>query len=353
MESQNHFYGHSAALAAYAGLQRPKHIAGLVQHGWTAVSPTDTHFRDFPNLGSQSGPPRLLVWSHESRAWDPATTRSTTPIGAQFAYLSSVMTATTERRDQRDGVVLMPVHGIETQRVRGDHHALAQLWRDSEGPATACLYAADAADPEILDAYVSAGHRVVKLGHRLDAGFLWRLWTLLARADRVVSNRLSTPVVYGGHLGASLGVYGDALSIDGEGAGSVARVRELWPELHGEHIDPQVSKPLCDLELGTSHMLDASQLIDVLGWKGRHPGPFLAHWSTSPVRRAVVNVRRRATTSNAPATPAPAATPGAEPAPALSATAWLRAAMTYLPDRLPREIPAVDQGVEPISVTGD
>ena len=76
----------------------------------------------------------------------------------------------------------MPVHGIQTQRVRGDHGALAGAWRDAEGPATACLYAADAEDPDILQAYRRAGHRVVVLGDRLEADFLWRLWTLLGRA---------------------------------------------------------------------------------------------------------------------------------------------------------------------------
>ena len=88
MEAQNHFYGHSAALAAYAGLTRPRHIAGLVQHGWTAGSPVDTHFRDFPTLRDDSpgrwptGARRLLVWSHESRGWSPDPSVETVPIGA-------------------------------------------------------------------------------------------------------------------------------------------------------------------------------------------------------------------------------------------------------------------------------
>lgn len=347
MESQNHFYGHSAALAAYAGLPAPRHIAGLVQHGWTAVSPVATHFRDFPNLGRTPGPPRLLVWSHRSRAWEPsAETRATTPIGAQFAYLAAAMTAGPERRDARDAVVLMPVHGIETQRVRGDHGALARLWRDKEGPATACLYAADAKDPEIRDAYVAAGHRVVMLGDRLDPKFLWRLWTMLARADRVVSNRLSTPVVYAGHLGSSIGVYGDALRIDGEAAGGVERVEGLWPELHAERVEPEVAKRLCDLELGVPHLLEPDRLTEVLGWTHRGVRPFVEHWTTSPVQRALINVKRRRSAASVPAA-------GADEAQSVSGLAWLRAAMTYLPDRLPRSSPSVAQQVEPVLVSGE
>src|SRR5918994_6819186 len=89
MEAQNHFYGHSAALAAYVGRSRPRHIHGLVQHGWTAVSPVTTHFRDFPAVGTSAGPrsARLLVWTHESRGWDPGREEhETTPIGAQLVY---------------------------------------------------------------------------------------------------------------------------------------------------------------------------------------------------------------------------------------------------------------------------
>ena len=68
--------------------------------------------------------------------------------------------------------VVLPVHGIETQRVRGDHAGLARRYADVEGPSTVCLYAADAADPVILSAYRSAGHRCVVLGNRMEAAFL-------------------------------------------------------------------------------------------------------------------------------------------------------------------------------------
>ncbi|KRF27205.1 hypothetical protein [Phycicoccus sp. Soil802] len=347
MESQNHFYGHSAAFAVYAGRPRPRHIHGLVQHGWTAVSPVQTHFRDFPKVGLDAGSRRrLLVWSHESRAWDPREERhTTTPVGAQFAYLARAAGPTPKPRDERDEVVLMPVHGIQTQRVRGDHAGLARLWREQEGPATACLYAADAADPDILGAYTGAGHRVVVLGERMDAEFLWRLWTMLGRARRVVSNRLSTPVLYGGHLGADLGVYGDALRIDGESDAMNQRVRQTWPELHGQHLDPATAGPVVDRELGVQHLLPPGELERLLGWRGLGPAiPATEFWTTSVVSRAVINLRRRA---DAPAAP-PAAT---EEAPTgLAFGPWLRAAMSYLPRPLPRTLPAAGQLVEPIEV---
>ena len=70
MDIQNHFYGHTAALAAYAGLSRPRHVAGLIQHGWTTVPPIPVNFGDFPDV-EKDGRRTLFVWSHGSRAWDP------------------------------------------------------------------------------------------------------------------------------------------------------------------------------------------------------------------------------------------------------------------------------------------
>ena len=347
MEAQNHFYGHSAAWAAYLGRRRPSHVPGLVQHGWTAESPVLTHFRDFPRVGRLGRDRRrLLVWSHGSRGWDPAAEeRATTPVGAQLLYLAHAAGPPPVARDERDAVVLMPVHGIQTQRVRGDHAALARGWRDAEGVATACLYASDAADPDIHAAYRDAGHRVVVLGDRLEADFLWRLWTLLGRARRVVSNRLSTPVFYAAHLGADIAVYGDSLRIEGETSEQNDRVRDLWPELHAEHVDPAVAERLTAAELGTAHVRDPRDLEQLLGWNRPTVVPAAEYWTTSVARRAVVNLRRKA------AAPASQPSPGTAAAgEGLSFASWLRAAASYLPKPLPHSITPAGTPLEPIEV---
>lgn len=343
MESQNHFYGHSAALAAYLKRQRPRHINGLVQHGWTAVSPINSHFRDFPNLGLHGDRRRLLVWSHGSRAWSPEEdAHVTTPIGAQFVYLAAASGPTPEPRSMEEEVVLMPGHGIQTQRIRGDHEGLARQWREEEGPSTACLYAADASDPDIVHAYRSAGHRVVVLGERMDPQFLWRLWTMLGRAKRVVSNRLSTPILYAAHLGADIAIYGDALRLDGEDADEMDRVRERWPELHGLKIDQAVARAICDRELGAQYLLAPDALSHVLGWDRQTAVTAVEYWSLSPARRAVINIQRR---RNAVSPAAPSDT-GHH----MSFAAWLRAATSYLPQRLPTAIPRAGETHEPFEV---
>ena len=348
MEAQNHFYGHSAALAAYAGLRRPRHISGLVQHGWTAVSPLGTHFRDFPSLTGDTpgrwptGRRSLFVWSHTSRAWQPDGPVGTVPIGAQLLYLDAAAGPRPEPVRPADRTVILPVHGIQTQRVRGDHAGLARRWADVEGPSTVCLYAADAADPTILSAYRSAGHRCVVLGDRMEAAFLWRLRTMLARADRVVSNRLSTPVVYAAALGADVAVYGDPLALDGERPEANDRVRELWPEFHGERLDRSVTRALADAELGRAHVRPPDELRRLLGWSGPTAPTFLDYWSLAPAQRARVQLARRTPGPTPPVTPADGT--------GMSGLAWLRGALSYLPRPLPRRLPTGTH--EPLEIPG-
>ncbi len=180
---------------------------------------------------------------------------------------------------------------------------------------------------------------MVVLGQRSDPTFLWRLWTLLGRADRVVSNRLSTPVLYAAHLGADVGVYGDALRIDGEDDGQYERVRGLWPELHAEHADQAMAQSVANAELGIASMRAPQELAVLLGWHRPTVVPGIRYWSTSVVQRAVINLHRR---SAAPVSVESGAPGG------LSHLAWLRGATSYLPRPLPRVIPAAGAEVEPL-----
>lgn len=331
MESQNHYYGHSRAFAHYLGEDGPRHIAGLVQHGWTALSPVTTHFRDFPWLASPTyrGPNRLLVWSHRSRAWDPASSAPTTAIGAPFAY--EAVSRGLQDSPRGEGTVILPVHGIETQAISGDHRAAARRWFDSEGPSTVSIYWSDARDERLVDAYREAGHRCVTLGARTDPDFLARLVGLVAGSARVVSNRLSTPVVYAAWLGRSVGVYGDPMLLDSEDRSTLERLERTWPELYGYETDDDAARAVATDELGAGDLLEPDALRRALGWDRRRVAPFVRHWTTSPVERALVNVRRR---SGAPAPTAPKPAAGEQkPAEASSGIdlAWLRAATSYLP----------------------
>ena len=234
----------------------------------------------------------------------------------------------------------MPVHGIQTQRVREDHPAWpgCGATRRARRPSACMPRMPRPGDRRRLP---GRGHRLVVLGDRMDPAFLWRLWTMVGRARRVVSNRLH-PVVYAAHLGVDVGVYGDALRIDGEGVADNDRVRERV-KLHGATIDPATAKAISDAELGSAY----EACPGARGAPGLGPRPVgsaVGYWSTSPARRA----HRQPPPTRGSSSPSPSkAAPSS-----LSFAAWFRAAMSYLPQRLPREIPQAGETREPVPVSG-
>jgi len=342
VDIQNHFYGHTSALAAYAGLSRPRHVAGLIQHGWTTVAPIPVNFGDFPDI-EKDGRRKLFVWSHDSRAWDSARSpRQSFALGAPWAYLVSTNAV---RRllsgSQGSGVLIMPLHSTRIVQVRGDQGSLARQYLDAEGPATVCLHAEDIHKPDIVGSWLDAGHRVVTAGPRHDPDFLSRILALVLASERVVANRLMTPVLYAASLGRDVGVYGDPLSISGVEIHGQDAIRSLWPELHGPHLDRGVSTDLARTELGFQHLLEPVELRSVLGWTGRSAGPAMQYWAGAPLRKAmnVLGLGRR--------------DPGStEKDVGASPVAWLQHPMSHLPRPLPAHASVLDPLPDPIPVSG-
>jgi hypothetical protein len=325
MDIQNHYYGHSAALALHAGLHAVRHIDGLVQHGWTVESPSLVHFSDFARLPRTA---RRLVWSHTSRGWSPDTDPfETTPIGAPFLYLSALMADVPVAR--LDTTVAFPVHDTRIVKIANDDVALAREIADREGPSVICLHPEDLDRPDKLRAWTRFGHTVVSAGSRRDPLFLGRVLRLVRSARRVVSNQLSTAVVYAAAEGTETAVYGSPVSVGGLRTGVAQRTRELWPEFHDD-AGTDVRRAIALEELGRAHLLDPRGLRAVLGWDERSPVPFLSYWAGAPVRKAgaVLGLVKRPD--------------GAQDA-GSGASPWvfLRHPMSHLPGRLPR-LPRLD-----------
>jgi hypothetical protein len=341
MDIQNHFYGHTAALAGYAGLSRPRHVAGLIQHGWTTVPPLPVNFGDFPNV-EKNGTRRLFVWSHGSRAWDPAVSpRASFPLGSPWAYLVSTPSARRALADNKgSGVLIVPLHSTRIIPVLGDQGSLARGYLRTEGPCTVCLHAEDLQKPEIVDSWLEAGHRVVTAGPRHDPDFLSRILALVLASERVVANRLMTPVLYAASVGRDVGVYGDPLSIPGAELHGQDAIRALWPELHGESLDRGVTTELARSELGFQHLLGPAELRSALGWNGRSAGPAFQYWAGAPLRKTmnVLGLGERDPGSTEKQV-------GASPA------AWLRHPMSHLPRPLPTHAASLDPMPAPIPVT--
>jgi len=342
VDTQNHFYGHTAALAAYAGLSRPRHVAGLIQHGWTTVPPIPVNFGDFPGV-ERGGRRRLFVWSHGSRAWDPTQSpRQSFALGAPWAYLVSTGVALKLLAgSQGAGTLIMPLHSTRIIEVRGDQGSLAREYLRTEGPSTVCLHSEDIHKPEIVGSWLDAGHRVVTAGPRHDPDFLSRILALVLASERVVANRLMTPVLYAASLGRDVAVYGDPLSISSAEIHGQDAIRSLWPELHGTSLDREVTTDLARAELGFQHVLDPAGLRATLGWTSRSAGPAVQYWASAPLHKAmnVLGLGQRDPGSSEKQV-------GASP------LTWLRHPMSHLPRPLPAHAAALDPLPTPIPVIG-
>lgn len=345
MDIQNHYYGHSAVLAAYAGLSRPRHIAGLVQHGWTATSPVAAHFADFPHVGSRPESRRLLVWSHQSRAWSPADeSHPTTPVGSPFLYLERILTTLGWARSEDLGPVFIPFHGTRLVRVQGPHKELAQHVADIDGPSTVCLHSEDIFDPELVAAWASSGHQLVSAGRREDPEFLLRIMYLVGRASKVSSNRLSTAVMYAAAIGTTVSVYGDPLTFGREQKSALDQLSRKWPELYSTASGPEITD-LARAELGAAALLSPQALCAKLGWTQYFSaGPAIDYWFRSPLLKAarVLGLAQRTEESQS-----------AMSAGSFNPLLWLRHPLAHLPRPLPKGLQAPLRPVPPVSIHQD
>ena len=223
--------------------------------------------------------------------------------------------------------------------VLGHQASMALPDLPSVSPSTVCLHAEDIHKPEIVGSWRDAGHRVVTAGSRHDPDFLSRFLALVLAAERVVANRLMTPVLYAASLGRDVAVYGDPLSLSTAEIHGQDAIRSLWPELHGAALDAAVTTDLARTELGFQHLLEPVALRSALGWSSRSAGPAVQYWAGAPIRKAmnVMGLGRRDPGSSEKQV-------GASP------LAWLRHPMSHLPRPLPAHAATLDPLPAPIEL---
>ncbi|WP_417787464.1 glycosyltransferase [Stutzerimonas xanthomarina] len=273
MNPGNSYYGHKAILARYCGfLSIPlPAIPGCLQHGWNAHHGFGFNKDIYPDVPK-------FVWSErvlsEAKAlhWNKCFA-----IGSPWAYFLEDMQFDS-RSDKPSGVLLYPFHGWEGGHVTGDHKTLIDKVKAVESePVTVCLYWLEYQSPEIRDVYESSGFRVICHGHRDGSAeqadselFLYRQYAELIRHRRVISNRLSTAIMYAASLGCEVAVYGDPMTIDDPGLAQDQRSATFslsaYPEFHGVKTDTTKTTQVARRELGFDILLSKSALRNLLGW---------------------------------------------------------------------------------------
>ena len=217
-----------------------------------------------------------LVWNDRNRrrgqviGW-----RDFAVIGAPFLYLMDLKKD--EQPAEREGTIFYPFHGTnDYESVTGSHDALIeQVKAVEDGPVTACLYYVEYDDPKIREHYENSGFRVITHGRRgqqwqgTDRFFLFRQLEELKKHKRVISNRLTTAVMYGAAAGCEPAVYGDPMEFVGVKAGfnGAGLLEALYPEMFGEHLDVDAATATARAELGADFVMGPDELRYILGWE--------------------------------------------------------------------------------------
>lgn len=271
MNPGNSYYGHDAVLAQYCEIFSTPlpDVAGYLQHGWNAYHGFGFNEDIYPDC-------QKFVWSErvlsEVRAlgWNKCVA-----IGSPWAYMLKILNY--ERLpEKRSGVLVYPFHGWEGGRVTGDHQAFIDQVKAVESePITVCLYWLEYEMPEIRNIYEVSGFRVICHGHRdsVHPGsekFLYRQYEELSKHRRVVSNRLSTAIMYAASLGCEVAVYGDPMRIDDPGLALEQRsdiyASTVYPEFFAVETNVQLTQAIARRELGIDILISKSELRGLLGW---------------------------------------------------------------------------------------
>ncbi|MEO7753055.1 MAG: hypothetical protein ABIS35_06540 [Terracoccus sp.] len=272
MHHANHFYGHAHIMARYVGLDQPPRIWGYLQHGW--------NMHDGFAVGTVfTSPYRKFVWSEACarRGW-AAGLRDYMVVAAPWLYLLELERQEQWRRTapRPTGTIVYPFHGWEGQQVVGSHTAYIEEVKSVEGdvPITVCLHWNEYDNPKVRREYEDAGVRVVTHGQRgylwkdTDVSFLYRQLHEMRGHARVVSNRMSSAILYAASAGVEVGIYGDPMELEADHAvlGGAGKPRRMWPEMHQSHIPAAYAEAVALAELGADEMLSPAEVIDAFGW---------------------------------------------------------------------------------------
>lgn len=298
MWAENAYYGHRAALAAYAGVSAALPIPGRLQHGW---QPGPGH-----PLATFADPGLHLVWSSRNvEAAHAAGVDDVVAIGAPWLYAYPEPAA-----GQGEGVLAMPFHGWERAKVAGDFEryadALLLLRERGEGDVAVCMYWAEFDDPALRAIFERRGFRTVTAGRRDDnPAFLATLRDLLAEHRLVTSNRIATATFYALASGRDFLLHGPVMGLAGsdDPDGSVFDrwQRASFPALCEQGREPGSAGlarriAIGPAELGAPHVRSPAALRELLHWTpggAAKLGRIVAQRQLARLRRALPGRRPR------------------------------------------------------------
>ena len=262
-QAENRFYGHVHILAQYCGLTGSPWINGYLQHGWNATD-------GFGNFLGSKRKANKFVWSKRCQEIIKKSQNNVVAIGAPWIYLDDVFPR--ESKKPIKGVVAYPAHSSTWSKLGDTSNEYAKYLKEKYEKVTIVLHRYDFANIQIKNTFEKFGHEVTTHGigtpweFGFDPFFLKNQRDLLLNYSKVVSNVMSTPILYGLSLGLSAEIGGpvdysitninDKASQTGDGTTNwslmISRDQTLWSK-----------------ELGKDCKKDPFELREVLGWSDK------------------------------------------------------------------------------------
>jgi len=269
LHPSNDYYGQEMMLSWAASIHRPKRTFGYIQHGWKPEASFPVGMRLLPGA-------RLFVWSeHNQRATAQRFRRHRVEaIGAPFLYLYEMMKPSLDRAPTQD-LLVYPCHQLRGAPLPREVHdsLIAQVLELAAASITVNLHPYEAADATISGLYAARLPNATITTNWLrapwvvsdDPTILIRQILQILDHRRVVSNCLTTALLYAAHLGrdARLLLHPARRPQTTEGRG-----KALHEELERAE-DGSALAAFAQQALGTDQMRDPDELRAVMGWDSR------------------------------------------------------------------------------------
>jgi hypothetical protein len=266
----NGVYGQDVVLALYTGMSiPPPPIWGFMQHSWLPDEPIP------PGEPLRPWWPFFCYSESNARALDGRGGSPVIPIGAPFLYIDRLFAplGAGANRSRGHGTIYYPFHYFGEPETVPWHGKLADWLRDTQGrDVTVNLHWHDFENASIVELYRQRELRVVCHGRSSSSLFLIQQYVHLLGYERVMANRVSTPLWHAASLGLRVEVAGPVFIVDhpwmpdDETEESVlAHEQGRWPELFAG-VEGEDARRLAERELGAEHVREPGELKELLGW---------------------------------------------------------------------------------------
>ena len=260
----------------------------------------------------------LFTWTSSARNWR-SEAANVHAIGAPWLYLTKG-----ERQAVSDSEripLFVPRHGTRISGAGVDYKVLASSYASRYGAGKALLHADDAHDQSVQEAWESAGHIVTFSKSRFDPDFLMSTWENLSGAQVVISDGISTSLLYAASLGVEIEI-SDHNAVLPWLAKYDEQLKAVFPEFYQSH--PMDSRrDVAMAELGQADIKPKEDLKALLTLDSPLSiSASASYWFYSPIRKVVKVLSSESSAESALADS--------------HWTDWLRRPMENLPRVLPK-----------------